>query len=120
MSTGESPKSFTEIPDAACPHNRTHDGQPGRPSEQKAESEQELDAGEESIQKHRMAGDQPGVPLDGPCNEERLTACRRGNDSVGETLGEHEGLELECTVKEPDASEHHTKGLPRQSDLHCG
>jgi hypothetical protein len=79
-------------------------------SEEEAQPKADLDGSETAVQEDGVRGDQPRIPLDRCRDEEGLSMCRRGDDRIGKTLGEHEGLHLEGPVKQPQKSKGNAEG----------
>ena len=105
-----SSEPFAQIPHATRPQDRARDGHTDRASEEEAQPEADLDGGETAVQENGVRGDQPRIPLDRCGDEEGLPMCRGGDDRIGKTFGEHEGLHLEDPVKQPQKPEGNAEG----------
>jgi hypothetical protein len=69
-----------------------------------------------------VTGDHRGPPTDSPAHHERLIHPGRSNDLAGEANGEHEGLELEYSVEQPQTAENYlqtTSGKESSDSVIC-
>ena len=104
-------EALAEPPHAQGPPDRGAERRlDGRPPGD-AEADRELDEREDRVRRGAMPGDDLGGPVDRR-GDDRGVANRRRAEHLREALAEHEGLELQHRIEQPDARQHQLQPPP--------
>lgn len=103
----EPPGTFPEDPYPCGPAHRGEQCRSHRRPDEHTHAEGQLYGGEEPVEDDRVGGDERGRPEHRGPHEMGLAGGRWRDHPLGKARGEHERLELERPVKDPDDPEHH-------------
>ena len=104
-------EALAEPPHAQRPHDRGAERELERRPPGDPEADRELDEREDRVRQRAMPGDDLGGPVD-RVRDDRRVARRRRAEHLREALAEHEGLELQHRIEQPDARQHQLQPPP--------
>jgi hypothetical protein len=105
MAAGEAGEGFAEVPDSERPGQRGGEREFRGTWDEQSEPDQHLDGRERHVPGDRMRGDDVRRPLDRAGDEVRLPGSERGDHLPGEARSQHERLQLQTGVQEPEQTQ---------------
>jgi hypothetical protein len=111
----ESGQALAEEPHPERPGERSGEREPGGAGREQPEPDQQLNRREGHVPGDRVGRDQVRRPVDRAGDEVGLPGSQRGDHLPRKAGAEHERLELQCAVQEPEEPQDDLQGAPRDS-----